>query len=213
MVPFHGPQAGRFDVNNNIKLSTEQLDALQELTNIGASHAATALSQLLNTRVILNVPTVRMVPFQEVSVLVGDPSSLIVAVYLKVFGDSPGKALFLFDHAHAQAIASLLVPTSSSGELYQDEMALSALKETGNILLGSFLDALVKMTKLKLNFSVPAIAVDMAGAILDAVMLDGDYLEDWVFVETKFTGNQVRGTLAFLPDNGTLKNLLGALGL
>ncbi|HWJ02833.1 MAG TPA: chemotaxis protein CheC [Verrucomicrobiae bacterium] len=197
----------------NTGLSLEQLDALQELTNIGASHSATALSQLLKTRVNLNVPAARIVPFNEVNRLVGDPSSLVVAVYLKVLGDSPGKALFLFDYDNAIAIAGQLNATPPLEALHRDEMALSALKEAGNILLGSFLTALARLTKLKLNFTVPAIAVDMAGAILDAVMLDADYLEDWVFIETRFTGNQINGTLAFLPDYATLKNLLGALGL
>ncbi len=188
------------------------MDALQELTNIGASHAATALSHLLKARVVLNVPSVQIVPFQKINTVVGDPSSLIVAVYLKVFGDSPGKALFLFDYENALRIAETL-NTPCGEDLYRDEMALSALKEVGNILLGSFLTALARLTRLKLSFSVPAIAVDMAGAILDAVMLDGEYLDDWVFIDTKFSGNQVEGTLAFLPDSGTLNNLLGALGL
>ncbi|HZW82274.1 MAG TPA: chemotaxis protein CheC [Candidatus Deferrimicrobium sp.] len=200
-------------MENNRVLSIEQLDALRELTNIGASHAATALSQLLKVRVNLKVPSVEMVPFQRVHSLNGDPSTLVVAVYLKVLEECPGKALFMFDPESAQNIASFLNESPVSQDLYNDEMALSSLKEVGNILLGSFLNALSRLTKLKLNFSVPAIAVDMAGAILDAVILDGGYLEDWVFIETKFAGNKVRGTLAFLPDPGTLDNLLGALGL
>ncbi len=200
-------------MDNKTVLSFEQLDALQELTNIGSSHAATALSQLLKVRVRLQVPSVKMVPFNQVNSIISDPSSLVVAVYLKVLEECPGKALFLFDPESAQKIASFLNNSPVSEDLYKDEMALSCLKEVGNILLGSFLAALVGLTKLKLNFSVPAIAVDMAGAILDAVMLDGGYLEDRVFIETKFTGNQVQGTLAFLPDPDVLEHLLGALGL
>jgi chemotaxis protein CheC len=200
-------------LENNTPLSLEQLDALRELTNIGASHAATALSQLLKVRVSLNVPSVEILPFQQVHSLTGDPSTLVVAVYLKVLEECPGKALFMFDPVSAQNIAGFLNESTVSENLFSDEMALSSLKEVGNILLGSFLAALARLTRLKLNFSVPAISVDMSGAILDAVMLDGGYLEDWVFIETKFAGNQVKGTLAFLPDPGTLKNLLGALGL
>jgi len=194
-------------------LSPEQSDALRELTNIGASHAATALSKLLKTRVTLNVPLVQMVPFQHVSRLIPDPSALVVAVYLKVVGDAPGKALFLFEHENALRIAELLNAAPCSQGLHQDEMALSSLKEVGNILLGSFLTALARLTKLYLNFSVPAIAVDMAGAIYDAVLLDAEYMDDWVFIQTNFAGNQVKGTLAFLPDTGSLNILLGALGL
>ena len=101
-------------------LSLEQLDALQELTNIGASHAATALSHLLKDRVVLNVPSVQIVPFQKINTVVGDPSSLIVAVYLKVFGDSPGKALFLFDYENALRIAETL-NTPCGEDLYRPE--------------------------------------------------------------------------------------------
>lgn len=189
-----------------------QLDALKELTNIGSAHAATALSQMLMTDVNLSVPEVKIIPLQSIGDLAEDPSALVAAVYLKVLGDIAGKALFMFSPESARGIVSLL-GGNPGAELYQDELALSALKEVGNILMGSFLTALTRFTELNLTFSVPAIAVDMSGAILDSVMMDGGYGDDWVFINTRFVGNEVEGTLAFLPDLGSLQTLLEALGL
>ena len=45
------------------KISTLQLDILKEIGNIGAGNAATALSAILNRKIDMNVPNVRIVSF------------------------------------------------------------------------------------------------------------------------------------------------------
>lgn len=63
-------------------LSPVQLDALREIGNIGAGNSATALSQVLNKKIDMNVPRVSLVPIEDVPDLVGGPDALIVAVFL-----------------------------------------------------------------------------------------------------------------------------------
>ena len=41
-----------------LKLTAMQLDALREIGNVGAGNAATALSQILNRKIGMTVPTV-----------------------------------------------------------------------------------------------------------------------------------------------------------
>lgn len=62
-------------------LSGNQLDALREIGNIGAGNSATALSQLINRRINMNVPNVSIVPLEEVPELVGGPETLVVGVF------------------------------------------------------------------------------------------------------------------------------------
>ncbi|MDA8442117.1 MAG: chemotaxis protein CheC, partial [Peptococcaceae bacterium] len=191
-------------MSNSNDLTPLQSDALREITNIGAGHAATALSQLLGTSISLNVPVVNVASFQNINLTDFNQNNEIVAVYLKVTEGITGKALFLFDPKSAERIATLLHAMPDSQELVSSDIALSALKEVGNILLGSFLAALAEFFGLKFNVSVPAIAVDMTGAIFDGVMLDGEFSDDWVVIETKFDGNHICGTMVFLPDNNSL---------
>lgn len=94
-------------------------------------------------------------------------------------------------------------------------MAQSALKEVGNIMVSSFLIALTSFSGIPLQPSVPALAVDMVGAIFDAIMLEDGTLDDSVlFIDTQMTGiPQIEGQFIFLPNDGSMKKLLGALGV
>ena len=53
-----------------LELSPVQLDALREIGNVGAGNSATALSQIINHRIDMNVPQVSIVPITDVPDLV-----------------------------------------------------------------------------------------------------------------------------------------------
>ena len=82
-------------MSDEIKLSPAQLDALREIGNIGAGNSATALSQIINRRIDMNVPRVSMVPLDQVPDLVGGPDAIVVGIFLRVYGKAPGNILFL----------------------------------------------------------------------------------------------------------------------
>lgn len=91
------------------RLSALQLDALSEVGNIGAGHAATALSQLLGTAVGVTVPRVRLLSVTEVSSVFGGPENLVGAVYSRLLGDLSGGLLFV-----APRTISLRLPMHSA---------------------------------------------------------------------------------------------------
>ncbi|MCL6456762.1 MAG: chemotaxis protein CheC, partial [Gorillibacterium sp.] len=76
-------------------LADLQLDLLKEIGNIGAGHAATALSTLLNKPVDMLVPVVRFVPFEDITASLGGPEKLVVAIFLRVEGETPGNLFFI----------------------------------------------------------------------------------------------------------------------
>ncbi len=192
-----------------------QLDALKEIGNIGSGHAATALSILLQRRIGMSVPEVWAVSFEQVAGIIGQLDAPQAVVYVKVEGDAPGKAVFFFPIPSAEIMVQALFQTEESLDLFSDEMAQSALKEVGNIMVSSFLIALTQFSGIPLQPSVPALAVDMAGAILDAILIEEGTLDDHVlFIDTQITGiPQIEGQFIFLPDEGSLEKLLGALGV
>ncbi|SPF51452.1 CheC-like family protein [Candidatus Desulfosporosinus infrequens] len=198
-----------------MEITQFQLDALREIGNIGSGHAATALSTLLQRRIDMSVPKVWAIPFEQVTAIVGQLDTPQATIYVKVEGEASGKAVFFFPIESAQIMVQALMGRNEPLDLYSDEMAQSALKEVGNILVSSFIIAISQFSGIPLQPSVPALAVDMIGASLDAIFLEEGSLEDTVlFIDTQLSGiPKIAGQFIFLPDDGSLKKLLGATGL
>jgi chemotaxis protein CheC len=195
-------------------LSPLQLDALREVGNIGSGNAAVALSTMVDKKVLLSVPRASLVPLVKVSDLVGGAEKPVVGVYLHISGDASGSMLLLLAETSAGELAHLMVSNPIEQELNTVEQ--SALQETGSILAGSYLNALSQMTGILLRPSVPGFAMDMAGAIIDFILVEISQSEDYVLViETEFDISQHRicGHLILFPDLGSLDIILGRLGV
>ncbi|WP_231036570.1 chemotaxis protein CheC [Pectinatus sottacetonis] len=199
-----------------LNLSAMQLDAIREIGNVGAGNSATALSQLINKKIDMDVPSVSVVPLADVPELVGGPDTMVAGIFLRVYGKAPGSVLFLMPKESAFYLVEHLLgePKNSDGEL--DEMDQSALMEIGNILAGAYLNALSYYTKLTLLPSIPAMAVDMAGAILNVVIVQLGQMGDHALViETQFLSEDdgINGHFFLIPDSGSLQTILNAVGV
>lgn len=196
-------------------LSELQIDALRETGNIGAGNAAIALSKMVDRQVNLSVPKASMVPLAGVPHLVGGPEVPVVGIFLLIEGDVTGSILLLLEKDSALALAELMV-AGELGGAGEFEVRKSALQETGSILSGAYLNALGQLTGLFFKPSVPGFAMDMAGAILDYVLVDLGAFDDFVLVvETDFdvAGKMIQGHLILFPDLGTLDTILSRLGV
>ncbi|RJE48749.1 MULTISPECIES: chemotaxis protein CheC [unclassified Dehalobacter] len=198
-----------------MEISAIRLEALKEIGNIGSGHAATSLSKLLQARIDMSVPKVWLVPLEKLSEALGEYDTVQVALYLKVEGDAPGKAIFVLPIESARVIAQKLLSLSERPDIFSDEMAQSALQEVGNILVSSFIIALSKFSGVLLHPSIPAIAIDMVGAIIDSVLLEEGMVDDDVLIiDTKLSGvKEVEGKFFFIPSKGSLDKLLGVFGI
>lgn len=195
-------------------LTPLQLDALREVGNIGSGNAAVALSTMVDKKVLLSVPRASLIPLVKVSDLVGGAETPVVGVYLHISGDASGSMLLLLAESSAAELARLMVSDPTEDELTTVEQ--SALQETGSILAGSYLNALSQMTGILLRPSVPGFAMDMAGAIIDFILVEISQSEDYVLViETEFDISQhkIFGHLILFPDLGSLDIILGRLGV
>ncbi len=196
------------------ELTPLQLDALREVGNIGSGNAAVALSTMVDKKVLLSVPRASLLPLVKVSELVGGAETPVVGVYLHINGDASGSMLLLLEENSARELARLMCPDAGGDEL--DTVKQSALQETGSILAGSYLNALSQMTGLLLKPTVPGFAMDMAGAIIDFILVEISQSEDHVLViETEFDvlDRRIKGHLVLFPDLGSLDLILGRLGV
>lgn len=199
-----------------LKLSALQLDALREIGNVGAGNAATALSQILNKRIDMTVPKISILPLGEVPEVVGGPDAMVAGVYLRVYGPAPSSILFLLPRDSAFYLVDMLMGREHGSTLEMDAMDESALMEIGNILAGAYLNALSYFTKLTLLPSIPALAMDMAGAILSVILIQLGQMGDHALViETEFSDDNdgVKGHFFLIPDPGSLGTIIAAIGV
>lgn len=198
-------------------LKALQLDALREVANIGAGHAATALSQMIGGTIMISVPTINIARLEDVPPQVSAPEEPVAAVLMHMMGDLTGRTLLVFPKATAVRLAQLLMRRADSdGTADFDDMQQSAIKEAGNILSSAYMNALSDFMGMMLLPSPPSLAVDMSAAVLTTAYLQFGSDRDYVFcVESEFTmtdiDERLRGYFLLLPDPASLQAILKAV--
>jgi chemotaxis protein CheC len=187
-----------------------QLDALRELANIASGNAATSLSQMLGREVELSVPRVLALPLGEAVGACGPPDESITSVVIPLEGDIDGVVLLLIPVGDADALCGLL------GVDVGTEWSDSALKEIGNILAASCLNALSAMTGLALAPRPPHLTTDMLGAIVSSVLAQTAASTDVALVldsELDVADEPCSVSFLLLPADSGVTDLLAPLGL
>src|SRR6478609_4939282 len=161
-------------------LKALQMDALREVANIGAGHAATALSQMIGETIMISVPTINVARLEEIPPQVGTPDEPVAAVLMHMMGDLTGRTLLVFPRRTAHRIAALLLHANGRDDDFSD-MEQSAIKEAGNILSSAYMNALSDFMGMMLIPSPPSLAVDMSSAVLTTAHLQFGTDQDLVF--------------------------------
>ncbi|WP_175989028.1 chemotaxis protein CheC [Bacillus sp. Marseille-Q1617] len=203
------------------KINSMHLDILKEIGNIGAGHAATALSILLDKQIDMKVPSVKIVSFDQIMEMAGGADNVVVSVFLRIEGDAPGSMFFILPLEQASAyIKSMTHDDSFSFHASPpSDLGLSAMQELGNILSGSYLSSLADFTQLNLLPSVPSLSVDMAGAIIGFGLIEISQVSDYAIVidtaikEVAAGSGSVNGHFFLLPDPDSLDIIFQSLGV
>lgn len=198
-----------------------QLDVLREIGNIGAGNAATSMAKLINKKIDMQVPSVKIVAFDEVMELIGGPEELIAAVFIRIQGQAPGTVYFILTKKEAEYLVREITSDkefSLVGDKGPSELAISALQEVGNILAGSYLSALADFTNINMQPSVPSLSIDMAGAILAVGLVELSQVSDYaIIIDTKINEQSsvagIHGHFLLLPDPASFKKLFTSLGI
>jgi chemotaxis protein CheC len=198
-------------------LDADQLDAMREIANIGAGHAATALSQMTNRAIMINVPEVSIIKLEEVDRILGEPDEVVAAVMMKVLGDVTGRTVQIFPGSSAAKLTGIVLgtPAPAFPDGF-DELHRSALTEVANIIVGAHINALSEFMGMLLIMSAPAIAIDMAGAVMATSYINfGDTKDYVVCVNTVMTMDQerIRAHLMLIPDDASLQVILSQMKL
>ncbi len=206
----------KIDLN---QLNDIQYDVLREIGNIGAGNATTALSQMLNQKMDMSVPKVALVPFNEISDVMGSEDQTVVGIMLGFEGDVEGMMMFLFDTRSAHHLVNTLMMRDKEDGVEEGadftDMDMSALNEIGNIVSGSYLTAISKLTNLKMISTVPEMTIDMIGALLSVPASEfGKYGDKLLLIQSQFGElDFVNGYFLMIPELDSYDKLLASLGV
>jgi chemotaxis protein CheC len=197
-------------------LKESQLDAMREVANIGAGHAATALSQMTNRTIMINVPRVKIKPLEDAGDMLGPPDQVVASVLMHMMGDLTGRAMLLFPEPAALVLCDYLFRRERGTTTAFGEMEQSSLKEAGNILASAYLNALSDFMGMMLVPSVPSLVIDLSGAILTSAHLNFGHDREYALcVETSFRSEgsteSMAGHFLLLPDLASLQLIFDAI--
>lgn len=191
------------------------IDVLREIGNIGAGNATTAIAKMIDVRIDMKVPNVELMDASQLGSAICPEDETIVGIFLEVTNDITGSMMFLLKMDAAHYLVEKLMGMKVGDDGGFNEMELSAMKEIGNIIAGSYLSALSNMTNLTILPSIPYISVDMAAAILSVPAIQfGQYGDNALLIETEFGDDvMINGYFILMPEQDSYAKILSSLGI
>ncbi|SLM30839.1 CheC-like family [Desulfamplus magnetovallimortis] len=188
-------------------ISTEQLEAIKELCNIGVGKGAAVLNSMLSTHISLNVPYVKIISGkdfrQEVKAFARNSIS---AVELAFKGNISGAAQLLFPTETASSLVSVLV--EEGDDLDMDALRAGTFCEVGNIVLNGVMGSISNILDLSFEYSVP----EYIETHSDNFMKDSSLSEDShvLLARTRFTIDEldIEGDIALFMQIAAINKLI-----
>lgn len=203
------------------QLNAMHFDVLREIGNIGQGNAASSLSQLLNMSIDISVPSVKLLEFNETVEYLGGPENIVLGMLVRLSGDIQGMMLYVLQKSFANRMVHSVFGKEIHELVELDEMDVSFIQEIGNILAGSYVNAISSLTGLTIDISVPTITVDMAGAILAVPAVEFAQIgskvlfidDSFIFGNAPSEANNVESNMILVPELDSLEKLFSKLGV
>ena len=198
------------------RLSELQIDALGEVANIGAGNSASALADLFGDKVMLSVPKVRIISFEDVKERIEDTDSKWIAVNLKVVGQVRGEVMLLFPWEEGLALAATLRKEGQGSTTELSGWDRSMLAEIGKVVGDAYIQAIGKMMNLSLTAVFPDVSSgnrkDLSNHGFNGLAGREGVA---IYAETEFDGrsNKIKANLLFIPSGEFLEVMWQALGV
>lgn len=203
-------------IRNFEDLNLQEVDTMREISSIGTSHAATALSKFLQKEIRITLPQVSILGYEDAVDRIGNIEEVVAATLVKMDGDVDGLMLFLFNMDFANTVLGKLLDKNYTSFEEMDALAYSALEEVGNIIICSYINAFSQLVDMNIHLSVPSSTVNMLGGTLTVPIAEYGYETDkLMYFNADFVmeGKRLSDWLLMLPDIRSLNDILGKLGV
>jgi chemotaxis protein CheC len=176
------------------------IDALTELVNIGVSHAALSLRELVGEEVILTVPSLAICSRTDAAALLNQgKSDLLVAIRQAFEGSFTGRALLIFPEMNSLEIVRAVAGQHFSLEDLV-EVEQEALAEIGNIVLNSFMATIANLLQRNLSMSLPEVVRCTGTELFGLPPAAFDDVALFIRINFSIKDRQIGGYVAMVMD-------------
>jgi chemotaxis protein CheC len=197
-------------------LSDVHIDVLREIGNIGSGNASTALSSMTGKDIVISMPEVKFLSFQEAIEKNGSPEETVASVLVRLTNDVQGMILLIVEHEFAENVLHVFYPDKKVDLLELDEGDISALTEIGNIMSHSYINAISTLAGLQIGAETPSFTVDMFGSIMSVPVVEFGEVGDKLMCIDKIIeidGVRMKSNMLLIPTVDSLSHLFGKLGV
>ncbi|MEB3827289.1 chemotaxis protein CheC [Phormidium sp. CCY1219] len=195
-----------------MNLTVEQLDALQELVNIGVGRAASVLNEMIDSHIRLQVPFIRILSPKRMKSELEERLGIsdVSAVRLGFSGSFSGTAQLVFPTDSASKLVALLT-NEEVGTPDLDAVKIGTLTEVGNIVINGVMGSMSNLLHQHLNYSLPIYLEDTVDNLLVANRLESKTTV--LLAQARFTIEQLQiaGDIILIFKVGSFDVLLAAL--
>ena len=188
-----------------------QLDALRELINIGIGRAAKVLSEMVNARILLQVPFIKLLTPENLRREMGHMGEgLLAAVRLGFKGPFSGTAALVFPPDSASKLVAILTG-EGMGTPDLDSVRVGTLSEVGNIVINGVMGSIANVLKLQINYTLPTYTEDNIENLVAPIDTVPDATV--VLAHTRFTVEQrhIEGDIILIFELGSFGVLMNAI--
>jgi len=197
-------------------LNDMHIDVLREIGNIGSGNASTALSSMTGKEIVISMPEVKFLDFQEAIEKNGSPEETVASVLVRLNRDVEGMILLIVEQDFAENVLHVFFPGKEIDLLGLDEGDISALTEIGNIMSHSYINAIATLAGLDIGADTPSFTVDMFGSIMSVPVIEfGEVGEKLMCIDKiiEIDGVKMKSNMLLIPTVKSLANLFGKLGV
>ncbi|MDA8241643.1 MAG: chemotaxis protein CheC [Nitrospiraceae bacterium] len=190
-----------------------QLDALRELINIGIGRAAKVLSEMVNARILLQVPFIKLLTPENLRREMGHlGEGLLAAVRLGFKGPFSGTAALVFPPDSASKLVAILTG-EGMGTPDLDSVRVGTLSEVGNIVINGVMGSIANVLKLQINYTLPTYTEDNIENLVTPIDTVPDATV--VLAHTRFTVEQrhIEGDIILIFELGSFSVLMNAINM
>ncbi|MFX0101056.1 MAG: chemotaxis protein CheC [Candidatus Hodarchaeota archaeon] len=208
---------------SSLKLTEMQRDALQEIGNIGCGHSATALAQMINQRVDINIPSVEMITVDKFAKNVTVKNEKLFVSWSNVTGRTNATVLVIFKAKDITYLTSILLEDDGKRKIDLKKIKSvidfpedyrSAMSETCHILASHYANALGNLLEMRLMTEPPDMCLDSAQQLFTILKDEIGLLDELslvILTNIIVQEYKIESSFLFIPELDTLQDLLDAL--
>lgn len=191
----------------------DEMNILREVGSISAAHASTALSEILGTKISLNLPSLNIINTQTMLNKLA-AERIVVSVYSQMLSGLKGNILFLLDEKSAFKLIDTCynIDEKRKKNSLLTEMGTSIIKEVGSVVISSYIGSLSIILKTLIIPSVPTLVNGPIQQIMNMALSSFDEEKDLLLIETFFEEprQKIEGSFYLALNSEVVKDIMRA---